>query len=585
MVERSLAMALSSTGTVAVFGPLDRLLDGGRSGPGVPSNAAAAIWSADGSVAVIGPGEPVDRGMARDALVFLAAPFPLRFRIPALRAGDRFEVEADVEFDATLIRERAELSAFRQFCMASGSVTASALAVRFEEHVAAVLREYVAARPVESVVGSADDAELDRALAARLQPELFAIGLALGRGVRTAFRSAAWEALRRDEQSAALRERQASAQARIREALAAARESHLAHLESLLKRMQTLSQEQGGVRLAELIRAFDLADRGALYEGLLRLAPAETVTQFIAAVAGHELLFIDPARPESIAKRVSFGPEAGPLRSIRCDADGTLLLGAANGVHRLRLAGGPRQLYIFKPPSPLRGGVNAAVERGSRLYATHSEVGLIDWPLDRPNAPEFPLSDLTQRVTTVRDVQLDGDGRLWLAVGPSVVSWAPDSPLGAVQLLTGETVESLLVTADDVLAGLSNGSILRFLRADPSVREVVRPATRDGVHALAAVSTGGVPRVLVVDGRPMAELLVLSDAYQVAFTAPEPLRWGWSADDCVVAANERRDRLYVWQTRDPARSPAVCPIGRLSGHSVQDVLLIPRGRIVEPEAI
>jgi hypothetical protein len=138
-------------------------------------------------------------------------------------------------------------------------------------------------------------------------------------------------------------------------------------------------------------------------------------------------------------------------------------------------------------------------------------------------------------------------------------------------------VESLLVADAMIAAGLDDGRVLAWPRAvaDRAEARTIRPPTGDAVHSLGLVRTSGIDRLLVADGRAMLDLLVADDTYRVEYHAPEAVRWGWAAPDIVVGVNERRDRLFVWSTRQPASPAATIHVGRLCGHSIQDALLIP----------
>jgi len=110
--------------------------------------------------------------------------------------------------------------------------------------------------------------------------------------------------------------------------------------------------------------------------------------------------------------------------------------------------------------------------------------------------------------------------------------------------------------------------------AAPVEAEPIRPPGGGPVHSLVWMSGGGVPRLLIADKRPALSLYVLGDAYHAEYRASQPLRWAAAADDLIVAVNEPRDQIILWRPEEPEEPLAAVSIGRLCGHSVQDVALL-----------
>ena len=84
----------------------------------------------------------------------------------------------------------------------------------------------------------------------------------------------------------------------------------------------------------------------------------------------------------------------------------------------------------------------------------------------------------------------------------------------------------------------------------------------------------GVGRLLIGDGRPHLDLHVLGDSYHGEYRCGQNLRWGFATEDLVVGVNDRRDQFFAWHADDPEAPAASTSIGRLTGHSIQDVALL-----------
>jgi len=552
-----------------------------RAGLRLPMHCAALVTGEAMPTRVASGGEPIARNGLRELLVFATGRVPITWSVDGLTSSDGYGCTAEIAIEIAVIAEASELLSLRRRLLdRPGVLTSVQIADVFRSRVTEVVRQNVELTTAAELVGGKAEAKVGAAISEALQPDLFASGLSLGRVVRVQIASSTYAAVRTEEQRAGILKRQADTDLELRKAALAARQLQVAGLESMLQKLMQLAQAQPGVTLRELIRTFDPAQRGELYAGLLSASQPTGRPQFAVVVAGHELFWFDPAEPREPVRRIAIDSALGALRSVRLQrlTDGpAILVGAARGVHWLNANGDVIRSYVFEPSRPLRGGVNAAAIVGDRVLATHSEVGLISWPRGDATSATFALADVTRGASTVRDVRADIDGAAWFAVGPAVIAWKPGDAAPTAQRHLPGRVESLLVGDTLVAAGLDDGRVLTWPRvlADRSEARMIRPPTGDGVHSLGLIHASGIDRLLVADGRPLLDLLVADDTYRVEYQAPEPVRWGWAAPDIVVGASERRDRLFVWPTREPSAPAATIQVGRLCGHSIQDALLIP----------
>jgi len=159
-------------------------------------------------------------------------------------------------------------------------------------------------------------------------------------------------------------------------------------------------------------------------------------------------------------------------------------------------------------------------------------------------------------------------------VDQSAVGWRPDDAGPPIRLTALCEITALLSTCSDVVAGLRDGTVLRWLGAQADGAQTVRSATGSAVRSLAWLSGGGVGRLLVGDGSPHLDLLVLGDSFRGEYRCGQNLRWGFAAEDLVVGVNDRRDQLFTWRIDDPETPVAGVSVGRLTGHSIQDVAML-----------
>jgi hypothetical protein len=553
-----------------VFGLLTREL-------ALPAQCAALVWGTSGGTTCVHEGGAITAEDAREILFVRTTSFPLQFEIDSLRSSDGFACSAHIELSVSVIPERSELVTFAKKVVGSDSTVRVARISAMCEQAVRVAATAVASRFVADELTGVGAVALGEEISRVLTPVGFECGLTFSKDARASFASHDHAETRRIAASADLERRRLDAQGALRRAEAEAREKHLASLAGALDKVRAMATQAGGLLVADLIRTFDAAQRGELYGALMAMDAPVALTSRIVVTADSEILVFETGRPSEIAARGSPGDELGPLRSVRVsrrDGENVLLAGARMGVHLIGPGLQPIAKYSLATDKPLKHGVNAAVIAGDSIYATHSEVGLIRWSLATPDDAEFVLPEITAHARSVRDIQLDGRGRLWLAVGETVIALQPGALSPEVKLNAGAEVSVLLVADGFAHAGLSNGRIVRW-PMDGGDAEEIRAARGRAVESLEWLPGGGVPRLLVADRQSHLDLLVAGDSYRGEYRAALAVRWGLAADDCIVGVSEARDRLYMWSRGAPSEPAAVINVGRLCGQLIQDVAILP----------
>jgi hypothetical protein len=201
-------------------------------------------------------------------------------------------------------------------------------------------------------------------------------------------------------------------------------------------------------------------------------------------------------------------------------------------------------------------------------------VGLIRWAIDTPEQFDLPLSERLADCKSVRDVQADATGRIWLAADKQVLGFSVPSLEVIASLAAPASITALLIADESVIAGLADGRIVRWHFGAFDSSEIVRHACGRVVESLAWLEGGGAPRLLVGDRQPHLEMLVLGDAFSVEYRCAQLVRWGHASADWIVGVNDRRDQLILWRTDTPQEPERIVNLGQLCGHSIQDVCMI-----------
>jgi len=271
------------------------------------------------------------------------------------------------------------------------------------------------------------------------------------------------------------------------------------------------------------------------------------------------------------------------VRSVRhvlpADPPGVLMVGAARGLYEYSIeAAEPRAVFRAGGSREVRGGFNAVALAGERVWGSHSELGLLCWHRDRPDAPQAVLEALTGRAQTVRGVTFQ-DGRVFCAIDAGVAAVPADAPDSDAVLYRGSRaiLTALAVAGGDVFAGNAEGEILHWPVDAPDGPSVLHAGNRRPAESIHVLPTAGVDRLFFTDTSLAVHARVRGDSYACRYEAGgQTLRRVEVAPDLLVAINDVRDRLICWRPSQPVRPSAVVPVSRLLRRSVQDVCLVPQ---------
>ncbi len=558
-----------------VFGFLTRSIN-------LPSAWAALACDEHGGQRAVAPGAVLVREGADEVLLVRVTPLDVHITEDGLLSKDRYQCRASLDLRLTLIPERSEMSSFRN------ALVGSASAVRLDSlmrHVQSRVRETMVGLAGESdaaalVDGAAQDAWA-QALTSALQPVCFQAGMTLGGAPVLRFESPTLHQVRITEDRAALRRAEHQARRQLEEALETAQTAHLGHLESMLTRLKGLAEASPDVELPDLMRTFSERQRGELYEALFATEPARTASQWIVAATSEGLHFFAASTPDEPRRTVSIAPEVGGVRSVRfarlSDGQCVLMVGAARGVYEYPVEGAePQAVFRAAGAREVRGGFNAVVVAGEHVWGSHSELGLLCWHRERPDAPQAAVEALTGPAQAVRGVAFH-DGRIWCATDASVVALPADVPKAEPVLYRGSRtiLTALAVGSGGVYAGNAEGEVLHWPLDRPDAPTVLHAGNHRPAESIHVLTTAGVDRLFFTDTSLAVYARVRGDSYACRYEAGgQTLRRVEVAPDVIVATNDVRDRLVCWQPSQPARPSAVVPVARLTRRSVQDVCLV-----------
>ena len=508
------------------------------------------------------------------------------------------------------------------------SLSPAELQAWFEPHLREAVRAFAAGHDAEALART-DRATLETHLREQLQRALFESGLELSDLLPPRFSSTELETRRQAQAAAAEKARVLEKERELLEmkrrldmeallgdiqvkdeADAARKERRLARYEQLRSRMgeddvkaliMLLDDDRQRARLIkELIdkdlspaqraamkvsemenaveaRLIELQQRMAQLTGVqLERRETDPITRRVLCVIGKRVLCFDPKtnlHPE-VPKEVHETEKGalGYLRSVRperVDGQDHLLMGAQRGVYRLAPDGKLHE-YPFPIEPEGKGGANAVTYFDGRLFATHSELGLTEWPLAGGPGRRICEADTSgQSATRGAVVQ---DGVLYFSAGNDVL---------ALDLATGserptrfrgsdDSITSFIVLPGELVAGNRSGRLFRWALDDPSSAEAFPVMKKNPIYMLRHCHIAG-QGFFVIGSKDFTVTAAepRKDLYR-EYQAREEVRWVDGAADYIVGVSRSGYKVFCWDAHRQTEPKLVIRVS----DKVQDLFLV-----------
>ena len=355
---------------------------------------------------------------------------------------------------------------------------------------------------------------------------------------------------------------------------AADQAEHVARAAALLKQFQSLRDAAPGLSPGQVLEQINPADRGSMLETLLMASATEggREQQTLYAVAGPNLVRIDPRQAPPKCEIIPLPTDLGPLRSVQAgEVQGkrVLLIGAQSGVMVVDPAKPTdAQRYADREvTSPL--GFNSIVATSDMVWATHGEAGVVAWRVGERDKPSFTLRP-QQAGEGPRNATALDDQRILYSAGGSL--HIADRAAGLAASVAGgsSTIVALSLDPDTISLIRSNGQIERL---DRDSFERAHIEQRSGE----VVSAGELPwlgsrRLLLATADGPIVCLGGDDPLVTQYTSVHRgLRAIAAAADIVAAINADRTRLVLWKSWDGRQPCAEIHLAGLARHRAADI--------------
>jgi hypothetical protein len=490
-------------------------------------------------------------------------PLRCRVRLGGLIASDDHALDATFTFSVLALNDRAEREMLAEAFLTDKTIaTADDVASHFAAGLTEAAARVVKAQPAEHWTSDAARDDLIAALREAAKPIAFASGVDVLPPFELSLGSQTLQREKLETMSRRLAEKRAEGQAQ-----------HVQRAADLLKQFQSLRDAAPGLSPGAILDRVVPADRGSMLETLL-LASAGETTSLLYAVAGPNLLRMDPRKFPMHADVIPLPGDLGPARSVQAgelDGRAGLLVGAQTGVLFIdpREPGSVTQFNDSEMTSQL--GFNSVALIGERVWASHSDAGVVAWDLDRREAPAVTL-----RTAGAKNLVSFDHNRAIFSAGHDVFIATPDGQSRWLDLPPAAAVIFIAVDDQAITLARADGHVQRIDRA------TLKPMSNDRrcgeTTSSALLPWLGTNRILLATADGPVCCVGADDALTTQFVSSHRgVRALAAAPDTVAGLSADRQRIVLWKSWDARQPAAEFHIAAIARHRAADLCFATTG--------
>lgn len=346
----------------------------------------------------------------------------------------------------------------------------------------------------------------------------------------------------------------------------------------LIRQFNEIRKSSPDLSAGDVLRQLNPADQGLVLQTLLMASAKEKQTQAVWAVAGPNLLRIDPRQASPTAAMVAIPSSLGPLRSVQSAQGGPmLLLGARSGVLHVDPSDPANAKCYSDPTVTSQLGFNRALIWNGEIWASHGEAGIVAWKLDQPEKPAFALRPSEMGGAAARNLEILNESQLIFSSNARLMSLSrtkSNENVGAVATPIGSELPceiiAILPESNRLIVVLKDGTVQ--LRDGKSL-EVQRQEKRCASASAAALLPWlGSTRLLVASDDGAVLGIGLDDDLATQYLSPyQGMKSISAAADVIVALGPDRQRIVIWRSWEPRQPAGDIFIASIARHRGADV--------------
>jgi hypothetical protein len=360
-------------------------------------------------------------------------------------------------------------------------------------------------------------------------------------------------------------------QRKLVERRAAGQAEHVQRAAELLRQFQSLRDAAPGLSPGKVLEQVSPADRGSMLETLLLASASQGEGQLLWAVAGPNLVRIDPRTSPPKCELLPLPTDLGPLRSVQAgEIDGS----------RVLLIGGQSGVMVADPHNPAEAkryadrdvtsalGFNSVVTTGGMIWATHGQAGVVAWHVGQFDKPAFTIRPQGAGEGPRNAVALDDSRILYSTAGAVFSADRAGTTSGGVTSVP--TVIHIAIESDSVFLIRADGTI-DHLDRDTLQRSSSARHCGD-VTAAATLPWLGTNRLLLATADGPICCVGADDPLVTQYTSVhQGLRARAATGDVIAAISPDRQRLVLWKTWETRQPAGEIHIAGIARHRAADV--------------
>ena len=346
---------------------------------------------------------------------------------------------------------------------------------------------------------------------------------------------------------------------------------HLRRSAELFGQFEAIRASAPGLSPGQVLGRIGVADQADVFRAIVAASAQNAGRAMLWAVAGPYLVRMEgdeSPRPELIPMPA----DLGPLRSVRGDGSGGLLLGCRAGVLRAAPDSPNDAVQYCDPDVNGQLGFNSAILTEDQIWAAHGEAGLVCWNVNEPDKPHYAIRPASAGIAgfAPRNLHRLASNRLIFSSGRQlfVVSGnAAPTPIGPA---ADSDVIAIFSQSRRILSAQSDGEVCSWI---PDELKLDCRQRRAGRVAAAAVLPwlGDARLLLATEDGPILCVGPDDDLITQYTSLYRGMRIVAAAADAVAAITADRRRLVVWHAWDGRMPYADLHLYGTATHRVADI--------------
>ncbi|HEX4054590.1 MAG TPA: hypothetical protein VHX86_10030 [Tepidisphaeraceae bacterium] len=349
---------------------------------------------------------------------------------------------------------------------------------------------------------------------------------------------------------------------------------HLRQSAELFGQFESIRASAPELSPGQVLSRIGAADQADVFRAIVAASAKNAERVKLWAVAGPYLISIE--REESPrAEMIAAPDDLGPLRSVRGDGSGGLLLGCRSGVLRMN-PDSPKDAGKYHDPDVnSQLGFNSAISTDDRIWAAHGEAGLVCWKLDQPDKPCYALRPTSAGIAgfSPRNLQRLAANRLIFSSGRQLYVVAGEATPTPIGQPADSDVVAIFLRPGQILTAHSDGQVCSW--SGDNLQLDCRQRRAGRVEAAAVLPWLGDARLLLATEDGPIVCVGPDDELVTQYTSlHRGLRMVGGAADAVAAITPDRQRLVLWHAWDGRKPFAEMHIYGLARHRIADISFV-----------